>query len=122
MAFTFEDLNVYQRALKLAEGVGALAANFGRGHYHLADRLRRASISICLHIADGSGRWTKPDRSTCFALARGSVFECVPLLELSRRAGLLTMEAQAAMKEELEVLSKMLTGLIKGTDERRDVA
>ncbi len=50
--------------------------------------------------------------------ARGSAFECVPVLELCKREKLITEEKCADLKAELEVLSKMLTALIKSTDKR----
>jgi len=42
----------------------------------------------------------------------------VPLLELTRRAGLLPVEMHESLKGELEGLSKMLTGLIRGGDQK----
>jgi len=42
----------------------------------------------------------------------------VPLLELCKRENLITYETWAGLKAELEVLSKMLTALVKGTDRR----
>jgi four helix bundle protein len=84
----------------------------------LVDQLRRASLSISLNIAEGNGRWHIKDRKNFWWIARGSVFECVPLLELCKRENLITYETWAGLKAELEVLSKVLTALVKGTDRR----
>jgi four helix bundle protein len=46
------------------------------------------------------------------------VFECVPLLELCRRQGWIDEERCRALKEELEILGRMLSALIKGTGEK----
>ena len=51
-------------------------------------------------------------------IARGSVFKCVPLLELCRRQKWITEDHFKNLKEELEVLAKMLSALIKGTEKR----
>jgi four helix bundle protein len=119
MTFLFENLDVYQRAVNLAERITGLTKSFpAQGHYHLVDQLRRASLSISLNIAEGNGRWHVKDRKNFWWIARGSVFECVPLLELCKREKLITEEMWADLKSELEVLSKMLTALIKGTDKR----
>ena len=119
MGFMFEKLEVYQRAVDLAEKMAALTETFpSKGHYHLADQLRRASLSVSLNIAEGNGRWHAKERKNFFWIARGSVFECVPVLELCKREELISEESHAEFKSELEVLSRMLTALIKGTDKR----
>lgn len=52
-------------------------------------------------------------------IARGSVQECVPLLEIARRKGLIIHEDHGAMRDDLEVMAKMISGLIKGIDKRK---
>jgi len=117
MSFMFEKLEVYQRAVDFAEKVAELTQTFPpKGNSHLIDQLGRASVSISLNIAEGNGRWHPKDRRNFFWIARGSVFECVPLLELCRRKRLITDEGHTSLKAELEVLSKMLTALTKGTE------
>lgn len=61
LVFTFEQLDVYQKSIDLADDVCKLTEQFS------------------------NGRFTKPDRKNFFGIARGSVQECVPLLELARR-------------------------------------
>ena len=110
--FIFEKLVVYQRALALAERISSLTADFPRGSWYLADQLNRASLSVSLNIAEGNGRWTQADRRNFFGIARGSVHECVPLIELARRKRLLTDSTAEQLKAELEALAKMLSGLV----------
>lgn len=118
MAFTFEKLLVYQKAVDLADQVCSKTETFPRGYGFLADQLNRASLSISANIAEGNGRFTKPDRRNFFGIARGSVQECVPLLELARRRGLLTPQTHAELKDRLEEIARMLSGLIKGLEDR----
>lgn len=119
MSFIFEKLEVYQRAVDFAERIETLSKGMtGQGYHHLLDQLRRAALSISLNIAEGNGRWHTKDRKNFFWIARGSVFECVPLVELCRRQKLISEETCAELKADLEVLSKMLTALVKGTDRR----
>jgi four helix bundle protein len=89
MAFMFEKLEVYQKAVSLAAEIAELTESFPRGYYFLTDQLNRAALSIATNIAEGNGRFTKPDRRNFFRIARGSVQECVPLLELASRQKLL---------------------------------
>jgi four helix bundle protein len=89
MGFAFEKLQVYQKAVSFADAVCTLTQGFPRGYFFLADQLNRAALSIAANIAEGNGRFTKPDRRNFFGIARGSVQECVPLLELATRQNLL---------------------------------
>lgn len=86
------------------------------------DQLNRASLSIAANIAEGNGRFTKPDRRNFFGIARGSVQECVPLLELAARREILSREDHHMLKARLEEIARMLSGLIKGLDGRRATA
>lgn len=89
MAFMFEKLEVYQKAVAFAQDVAELTESFPRGYYFLTDQLNRAALSVATNLAEGNGRFTKPDRRNFFAIARASVQECVPLLEAARRRDLL---------------------------------
>lgn len=119
MAFSFENLHVYQRAVDFADQVFSQTEGFRRGYGFLSDQLNRAALSISANIAEGNGRFTKADRKNFFGIARGSVQECVPLLELARRRELLTDGKHAGLKNELEEISRMLSGLIKGLEQRQ---
>jgi four helix bundle protein len=118
VAFAFEKLVVYQRAVDFADRVCCLTESFPRGYGFLVDQLNRAALSISANIAEGNGRFTKPDRRNYFGIARGSVQECVPLLELALRRNLLTSVEHAALKGQLEEIARMLSGLIKGLENR----
>ena len=120
MAFTFEKLIVYQKAIDFADRVCQLSEQFPRGYGFLVDQLNRASLSIAANIAEGNGRFTIPDRKNFFGIARGSVQECVPLLELAKRRKLLAEDLHQDLKGQLEEIAKMLSGLINGLQNRRD--
>lgn len=119
MSFAFEKLHVYQKAITFADKICTLTRAFPRGYFFLADQLNRAALSIAANIAEGNGRFTKPDRRNFFGIARGSVQECVPLLELAARQGLLQPDGHEQLKADLEEIAKMLSGLINGLDNRK---
>jgi four helix bundle protein len=102
-----------------ADAICTLTKSFPRGYFFLADQLNRAALSISTNIAEGNGRFTKPDRKNFFGIARGSVQECVPLLEIASRQGLLVNDLHRTLKDNLEEISKMLSGLIKGVVNRK---
>jgi len=119
MTFQFEKLLVYQKSVDFADTICATTEQFSRGYGFLVDQLNRAALSISANIAEGNGRFTKADRKNFFIIARGSVQECVPLLELARRRSLLDETKHAELKSQLEEISKMLSGLISGLENRK---
>jgi four helix bundle protein len=118
MTFAFEKLHVYQKAIDFANAVCTLTREFPRGYFFLADQLNRAALSIAANIAEGNGRFTRAERKHFFGIARGSVQECVPLLELAARQGLLAADRHQQLKAALEEIARMLSGLINALDKR----
>lgn len=79
--FLFEKSDVYQKSLQFAEGISILIEGFSRGNGYLTDQLQRAALSIAANIAEGNGRYHRKERCNSFWIARGSAFECVPMLD-----------------------------------------
>ncbi len=119
MPFMFENLEVYQKSVDLAEKVINLTDEFPKGYYFLTDQLNRASLSIATNIAEGNGRYTKKDRRNFFIIARGSVQECIPLLEIAKRKQLISDAKLSDLLNHLETISKMISGLINGLEKRK---
>ncbi len=118
MAFAFEKLLVYQKSVDFADAVCTATEQFQRGYGFLVDQLNRAALSISSNIAEGNGRFTKAERKHFFGIARGSVQECVPQLELAERRGLIDQSRHVVLKSQLEEIARMLSGLIHGLDNR----
>lgn len=118
VAFAFEKLLVYQKSIDFADSVCQRTEQFPRGYGFLVDQLNRAALSIAANIAEGNGRFTKPDRRNFFGISRGSIQECVPLLELALRRKLLDETSHSELKDRLEEIARMLSGLIKGLENR----
>lgn len=118
MAFAFEKLIVYQKAVNFADQILAATEEFPRGYGFLADQLNRASVSIAANLAEGNGRFTKPDRKHFFGIARGSIQECVPLLDLAQRRQLIKTNSHIELRQQLEEIGKMISGLINGLGKR----
>ena len=66
-----------------------------------------------LNIAEGSGRFTKPDKRNFYVIARGSVFECVAIFDYLQDIGILDETTFKQYYSFLEEISKMLYALIK---------
>ena len=112
MAFIFENLKVYQKAVDFAEQISNLTDNFPRGNYYIVDQINRAALSIPLNIAEGNGKFTGNDKKNFFFIARGSTHECVPLLEICKRKGLISETEWKKLSFQVEEIAKMLSGMI----------
>ena len=117
MPFPFEKLYVYQRALAFTESIDNLCKSLkGSISYPFINQLTRAALSIPLNIAEGNGRWHKKEKRNFFWIARGSVFEIVPIVQLIHRKQLITLSMYQDLYDELRAIAKMLTKLIQSVD------
>ena len=117
MAFPFEKLIVYQRSLEWYQQALILIENGnGRIPASLTDQLTRASLSISANIAEGNGRWHRAEKRNFFWIARGSAFECVPLLAALQIRGAITEKDYDRCYSVLEEIGKMLTRLIQSVE------
>ena len=76
LAFGFEKLLVYQKAVDFADQICEPTAQCPRGYGFRVDQWNRAALSISAHIAERNGRFTRPDRRDFFGMARGWIPEC----------------------------------------------
>lgn len=109
--FSFEDLNVYQKALDFVDNVYDTCKEFPKEEtYRLSSQFIRASTSIALNIAEGSGD-TNAQFNRFVQIAIGSVKECVVCVTISKRQEYISNEREMRLKSQLVELSKMLTSL-----------
>lgn len=84
---------------------------------YVKDQLGRASFSIVLNIAEGSGKFSKPDRRNFFTIARASVFECVAILDILHDTHILNKESFDGFLKNADELSRILYSLIKNLNQ-----
>ena len=109
--FTFENLEVYQIALDFVDLVYKITAKFPNSEqFGLTSQLRRASVSICLNVAEGYSRGGK-EFSRFVDMARGSVFECAAVFQIALRQRYLDKAQYDQIESTLIRISKMLSGL-----------
>lgn len=117
MPFPFENLKAYTDALAWVEQVNRLTIDPQlRLKKTIWDQLSRAALSVPLNIAEGNGRWHLAEKRQFFWIARGSVFECVAIIQVMKRLTAINNDDYTKCYVILEALSKMLTGLIKFTE------
>ena len=111
--FDFEKLTVYQKAKEYNKAITKFLE--GKQLDKVTDnQIRRASFSIMLNIAEGTGRITRPDKRNFFVISRGSAFECVAILDYLLDNGKIQKDQFKAFYRMLEEISKMLYKMIQG--------
>ena len=116
MPFAHENLDVYRLALDFVVLADDLVENLPRGRGHLADQLIRASTSIVLNIAEGAGKFSKPDKRRYYLTAAGSTTECAAILDVCLRLNLVLAERHSVGKAMLERVAAMLVRLAKSQE------
>jgi len=109
--FSFENLEVYKRALEFANLIFKITEHWSRDYsFNLTDQLRRAALSVALNITEGSAR-SKAEFKRFLDIARGSCYECVPLIEIATRQNLISEAEREELYAELNEIAMMLNGL-----------
>ena len=86
MAFKFEKLTVWQKAVDLADFVHMLVKKFPKDElYILTSQIKRAADSVSLNIAEGSTGQTNPEFKRFLGIALRSNIEVVGCIYLGKR-------------------------------------
>ena len=118
--FDFEKLEVYKKAKDLNKEILKFLRENKLLDNYIRDQLKRASISIVINIAEGSGKFSQADKRNFYTISRGSVYECVSLLEIIVDEGLIERTKHDYFKGKFETISKMLLGLIKSQNNQHE--
>ncbi len=106
--FTFEDLLVYQKAMQFGELVNVQVKSFPSDErFELTSQFKRASDSIALNIAEGSGG-TDKQFYNYLGNAWHSAHECV---SCSSKANLRNYISDDTNELNREILSEMISSL-----------
>jgi four helix bundle protein len=112
--FSFQDLQVWQKAVDFAERVILLVDQMetDRKHYRLIEQLESCSTSVAMNIAEGKGRYSQKEFIHFLYIARGSLFETITLLEIFKRMKWITEKHYCDIELQGEEIAKMLNSLI----------
>ena len=110
--FDFEKLDVYKKAKIFNSGIRDFIRNT-RLDSTTRDQLRRAAFSVVLNLAEGSGRFSHPDRRNFYVISRSSIFECVAILDILRDEAVIEENSFRGFYVQAEELSKILFTMIK---------
>jgi len=110
--FNFEKLDVWQKAIALADVIYSDTRSFPADErFGLTNQMRRSVISVPSNIAEGSSRSSKNDFARFVEIATGSVFELVSQAFIAQRQAFLAEESSRAIYVDAEEIGRMLSGL-----------
>jgi len=111
---TYRDLTVWQKAMDLVTEIYSLTKTFSDDErFGLTSQLRRSLVSIPSNIAEGYGRDHRGDYLRFLSIANGSLKEAETQVILANRLEYITREQSRQVWELMQVVGKLLNGLIR---------
>ena len=114
MSFKFERLDVWKRAADFANEMFDIVEQLPQKYqYSLGDQLKRAALSIPTNIAEGAGRDGIKESKYFYRIAKGSVYEVVSLLVMTKKRNVISDDSYKIFYQEANELAAMLTALAR---------
>lgn len=111
--YSFEKLEVWQEAKEFTKIIYELTSKFPDSEkFGLTSQIRRATVSICSNVAEGSARKTDKDKARFTTIAFSSA-EVLNQLIISKELGFLPDEDYQKSRSELESITNKLNSLRK---------
>ena len=108
-----KNLEVYQIALNLVKEVYRVTQRFPKEEqFVLVSQLRRAVISVCSNLAEGSARYSKMEKKRFYEVSRSSLVEVDTQFEISLILEYLQKKDIEQLEKYLESVFKMLSKMI----------
>jgi four helix bundle protein len=114
MAFKFEKLLVWQKAVDLSELVDQVSKKFPKEElYILTSQVKRAADSIALNIAEGSTGQSNAEFNRFLGIALRSNIEVVSCIYLAKRRNIISEKDFNKIYSNCEQILIMINGLRK---------
>lgn len=113
MAFKFENLQVWQKALDLTEEINLLAKNnFPKDElFILTSQIKRAADSVVLNIAEGCTGQSNATFKVFLNYSLRSAIEVVSCLFIAKKRKFVDEDVFKRLYDEYQSLTKMITAL-----------
>ncbi len=114
MAFRFETLDIWRRAIEYCQRVYEISKRFPKSElYVLTSDLNRAAVSVPSNIAEGSGSETNREFKRYLNIAVKWVFETVSQLHIAKIRRYIAQGEFQSLYNEAEVLVKKIKSFRK---------
>ena len=111
--FGQEKFGAYQYSIEFASLAAQIIEKLPRGYAKLVDQFSRATISISLNIAEGSGKNTQSQKHHCYSIARGEAMECAAIMDILACMRMVDSGTVKQAKELLGNVVAILTSVCK---------
>ncbi len=110
--FSFEKLVVWQEARKLLLSIYAQTETFPKSEmYGMTSQLRRAVLSVCSNLAEGSSRTGKKDQARFYTIAYSSLIEALNQLIICSDLKYISNEYYENVRTEISTISMKIGAL-----------
>lgn len=110
--FSFERLEVWNKSRLLTKRIYNETKNFPDSErFGIVSQLRRAVISVCSNIAEGTSRKSKKDQLHFYNMAFSSLMETLNQLIISNDLDYLDSKSLEELRDEIHSVSRLLNGL-----------
>jgi len=117
--FSFEKLDVWQKARKLVADLYRVTESFPkREWYGLVNQIRRAGVSVAANLAEGSSRSSLKDQAHFSQLAYGSLMEIASHLAIANDLNYLPESDSHQLKSDILDISNMINSLWRSQKRR----
>ncbi|MBS1508635.1 MAG: four helix bundle protein [Bacteroidetes bacterium] len=110
---SFEELECWKKAAALRRRISALVKTFpAHEKYKLEDQMIRSSRSVTANIAEGFGRFHYQENAQFCRQSRGSLFELIDHLTVSREENYVSEEVYQELRNDIDGCLALLNGYI----------
>jgi len=110
--YSFEKLQVWKEAKEFTISIYKITSKFpNEERFGLISQLRRASVSICSNIAEGSARKTNKDKAHYSTISYSSAVEVLNQLIISKDLGFISEEKYIEFRSKIESITNKLNSL-----------
>jgi len=112
--YSFEKLQVWNEAKEFTKVIYKITSNFpDTEKFGLTSQLRRASVSVCSNIAEGSARKTDKDKARYTTIAFSSAVEVLNQLIIAKELNFISEHNYLNCRSQIESITNKLNALRK---------
>ncbi len=111
---SYKDLDIWKRSIKLIRDIYEVTGLFPKEElYGITSQIRISAVSIPSNIAEGFTRFHNKEYIQFLYIALGSCAELETQIIIARNLNYLDDMQSSKISDELEIICKMITNLIK---------